>query len=422
MLSRAPLFLVVAAILSMMRASPARAALPEPPAPAAPDAASAAVAGGAPTLSRVMTLARERAPLVAAAREDLAVGRAELVGARLAPLQNPYVEVQANRGTQGATKDVSVTGMLWLPVEVSGQRGARVAEAEALIALREAGLDTARAAAVGEAVRAYGAAAVAGARIRAWERIVEVARDEAEVYAARLAARDATEQDEKLSRVELGRQTVVLVEARADLIRALADLSRLTGARFSDAPGSAEPPPFARRPAPERAPSVRALASEAAYHAKVRVRQEREAHSPLNLILSVGRGDIGEARFGGGVSWSIPSFRAGQGEAARADASRLRALSLKDVTARALATAVDGLVAEADQVRRAIDEINHTAEPAARAAVEAAVTMTRAGKSDLLAVLTARRDLALLSARRLDLTQRVWNILSDVVALTGELP
>lgn len=392
-------------------ASIAHAAPPEPAAPPPQ----------APTLARVIALARERSPGVAAAREDVALGRAELVGARLPPVGNPYLEVTVDRGGSGVTRDLGVRGALVLPVEIAGQRGLRIAEVGALIAARQAGLDAARASAVGEAVRAYGAAAVAGARVRTWERLAAVARDEAEIYAARLAAGDATEQDAKIARVELAKHAVAVAEARADLTRALGDLARLTGARFGEAPAAIDPPER-RASATDGAPAVRALDGEATYQARVRERQAREALSPLSLILQVGRGDAGEARVGGGIGWSLPIFHAGQGEIARADASRARALALREVAKSAIAAAVEGLVAEREQVRRALDEITRAAEPAARAAVDAAVATQRAGKGDLLAVLTARRDLALLEARRLELTQREWNIVSDIVALTGETP
>lgn len=400
---------------TLLVAAHAAAAPPEvPPAPVA--------APAIPTLSRVIALARERAPSVAAAREDVAVSRADQVGARLAPITNPYVELTANRGAAGATRDVSLQAAFWIPVEVSGQRGSRIAEADALIALREADLETARAGAASAAVRSYGSVAVAGARVRAWERIVAVARDEADIYAARLAARDATEQDAKLARVELAKQSVTLIEARADLVRALGELWRLTGTRWSEAPAAVDPPAGGRPALAEKAPAVRALENEAGYQLRVRERQARDAQAPVSLMLQIGRGDLGEARFGGGLAWTIPALRRGQGEVARADAARLRAVALREVAARNIAAAVQALVAEREQVRRAIDEITSAAEPAARAAIEAALAMARAGKSDLLAVLTARRDSALLEARRLDLLQREWSIVGEIVALTGELP
>lgn len=398
-------------------AGAARAEIPSSPPP------PGAQGGPVPSLARVIAMARANAPSVAVARAEVGVSKAEYAGARLSPITNPYLEIQAQRGTQGQTKDVLLQGQLSIPIEISGQRGRRVAEVDALVAWREAGLDATRAAAAGEAVRAYGSVAVALARVRAFEAMVEVARSEAEVYAARLAAGDATEPDEKLAQVELARSTVTVSEARADLTRALAELNRRTGARFG-APRDLDPePPRGRAaPAPARSPAVKVLEQEAVYHARARDRQAREAHSPLALILTAGRGDFGEARFGGGIGWSLPLLRVGQGERARAEAERARASVERQVTARAVATVLEGLVAEREQVRRAIAELGTVGEPAAKAAVDAAVSMQRAGKADLLHVLTARRDFALLETRRLDLLRREWSILSDIVALTGELP
>jgi cobalt-zinc-cadmium efflux system outer membrane protein len=55
-------------------------------------------------------------------------------------------------------------------------------------------------------------------------------------------------------------------------------------------------------------------------------------------------------------------------------------------------------------------------------AVEAAVQVQKAGKGELLRVLTARRDLALLRTRRLEMIRREWGIVSQAAALTGDLP
>jgi cobalt-zinc-cadmium efflux system outer membrane protein len=392
--------------------------------PGAPPPVAEAQSGSVPSLARVISLAKTNAPSVAVARAEVGIGKAEYAGARLSPLTNPYLEIQAQRGTQGQTKDVALQGQLSIPVEISGQRGRRVAEVDALVAWREANVDAARAAAAGEAVRAYGSVAVALARVHAFEAIAAGTRAEAEVYEARLAARDATEQDAKLAQVELARVTVTLAEARADLTRALMDLNRRTGARFSEARDlDPEPPaPGKAAQAAARSPAVKVLEQEAAYHARARDRQAREAHSPLYLILTAGRGDFGEARFGGGIGWYLPLLRAGQGEQARAEAERARASVEREVTARALATMLEGLAAEREMVRRAIAELGAVGEPAAKAAVDAAVAMQRAGKAELLHVLTARRDFALLKTRRLDLLLREWSIVSEIVALTGELP
>lgn len=419
--------LVAAALCSL---SPSLRAEP-PPRPSEPPRAGAAPgAEAAPSfalsLEQVITLAKAEAPNVALARAGVAIGRSAYAGARLSPLANPSLEVFVDRGLTG-TKDVTVQSNVWIPVEVSGQRALRIAEADALVALQEANLVDARAIAASDSVRAYGGLVVADARVRTLAGIVEVSRAEADVYRARLAAGDATAPDVTLAEVELARNSVALTESRADRIRALTELNRLTGLRLAEAPsGPLEPPPGEEPAAADavaaRAPSVKASEGEATYYARSRDRQGREAHPPISLIVSAGRGDLGELRFGGGMSFTFPVARRNQGEQARADAERARALVERDVKARVIAATLEGLAAERQQVQRALVELERTAEPAAEAAVTAALERQRSGKGELLGVLIARRDLSLIKARRLDLVQREWSIVSDLVRLTGDLP
>ena len=101
---------------------------------------------------------------------------------------------------------------------------------------------------------------------------------------------------------------------------------------------------------------------------------------------------------------------------------RGRALAERDVRRRSIVALLRGLYDERLTVRTAIDEVARTGETAAQEALDAAVATQRAGKGEFLRVLTARRDLALLRSRRLELTRREWSIVGDIVALTGELP
>jgi cobalt-zinc-cadmium efflux system outer membrane protein len=142
----------------------------------------------------------------------------------------------------------------------------------------------------------------------------------------------------------------------------------------------------------------------------------------VNLILSAGRGDLGETRLGGGLAWTFPTLRTNQGEQARAEAERARALAEGEAQRRSLTAALRGYHAELTQVRAAIDEMSSTAEITAQTIVEAASEMQRAGKGEYLRVLMLRRDLAVLRSRRLDLVKRAWSISADIVAITGEAP
>ncbi|UQA58797.1 TolC family protein [Polyangium aurulentum] len=383
-----------------------------------------------PSLERAMELARERAPSVVSARAGVGVARASHRGARLAPIDNPYLEVFVDRGLQRATKDVTVQANLWLPIEMSGQRARRLDEADALVAWQQTRFDSTRLVAAGDAVRAYGAALVAAARVQTVEEIVRDALAEAEVYSQRLAAGDATLQDDKLASMEHARYVVMREESQADLTRALVELSRATGRMFTppDAVSVAPPPPAghlggsAAARVADRSPHVATSTREATYYARAKERAALEAHPPVNLIVSAGRGDLGEPRFGGGFSWTFPVLRRNQGEQARADAERARALAEADVKRRIVAQTLDGLTRERAEVRRAREVLETLAEPAAQASVDAAVATRAAGKGEMLRVLTARRDLALLRLRRLELIAREWSIVGDIVALTGEMP
>jgi len=66
------------------------------------------------------------------------------------------MEITAEGANKDVIKDVAVSGSLWLPIEVSGQRSSRQREAEDFVALHSADIEVARASAAARAVRAYG--------------------------------------------------------------------------------------------------------------------------------------------------------------------------------------------------------------------------------------------------------------------------
>ena len=81
-----------------------------------------------------------------------------------------------------------------------------------------------------------------------------------------------------------------------------------------------------------------------------------------------------------------------------------------------------GIVDEHAQVQQALLDLRERGEPAAQAALDASLAVHRAGKGDLLFILAARRDLALMKASALLLVMREWTLLADFVALTGKTP
>jgi outer membrane protein TolC len=378
-----------------------------------------------PSLRDVVALARERAPEVVMGAATVETARSGLVGARRAPVGNPYLEVTGERSLSGSWGSTAVTGMLWVPLEIAGQRASRIDEANANIELHRLSLGLSRARAAADAVRAYGMAVVAQERARVLEQLLEFSRAESALYEGRFQSGDATLRDTRLAEVELGRYGVLLDETRADIAAALSELGRLTGVAYSAGPGGAlYPPRMDTGPgAADGTPSVQVSRAEARYFERSKERLRREGSAgALSAIAMGGRGELGDVRLGAGLGYALPVLQRNQGEQARAEAESGRARTEGHVKERAFRTRIAGLREELSLVRRAIERLDAEAEPAAVATLDAATEMQRVGKTDLFSVLTSRRDLALLRLRRIDLAAREWGIASDLVAITGKTP
>lgn len=376
-----------------------------------------------PELRDVIALARLRGPDAVVAAAGVRSAGSTYAGARLGAVGNPYLELTTSRGTEGATKGLSFNAALWLPLELAGQRRARVAEVDAAVGMAEAVTAVARASAASDAVRAFGSVAIATAKVKTAEEILKTSRDEALIFEARVAAKDSTKADLTLALVEVARNGVALTEARADLWRALGDLARATGAEgYVPTPVPLEPPGGEPRTRLDEVPLVDLSRKEMVYHRRAANRHAKDASPPASLMVQAGRGDLGETRWTLGVAWTFPVLRVNQGERARAHADAERAGIERDTRQRALSAHLRGLLAERKELRSAIVSMSEGTLPTARAAVEAAVETHRAGKTEVLRVFAARRDLALLRLRQLELMKREWEIVAEMVRITGELP
>ena len=146
--------------------------------------------GAFPSLDEAVARAQAHAPSAVDARGSARVAESLEAGARVSSLGNPYVEMTGERGR--VTRDVQINGSLFLPIEIQGQRGARIAEWERLVAWRRAGLDDALARTLRDATEAYGRARIASARLEQAERAEREATLEASTVAQRVRSGDAT--------------------------------------------------------------------------------------------------------------------------------------------------------------------------------------------------------------------------------------
>jgi cobalt-zinc-cadmium efflux system outer membrane protein len=384
-----------------------------------------------PALEIALDRARARASANVAARGALHSAAMLRASAELPAVANPYLEIFADEQAAGRpVNDLAFQANLWIPIELSGQRGRRIQEVDRLTAWRTSQVADTAAETSAHLVRRYGAALAAAARVRVLETVVETSQQEAKLYDARVAAGDATIRDGKLAAVELSRNRMSLSEARGALERALAEVAALTGAPSLAPPADLASPPetlwreLARDPSSlvDQSPSVRTLAKQADYYEAVEAHQAAEAHVPVDVIVSGGRTPEGAARIGGGLAWTFPLLRRNQGERAHALAERDRARDVAQAHRAELAAVLAGLASERQFVRQALDELRKNGEPAAQAAVDAALATERIGKGDLLHVVAARRDLLFVRASGLTLTEREWGLLADLVALVGRSP
>jgi outer membrane protein, heavy metal efflux system len=400
--------------------------------PARADDRGKSPTGGWPSMREVWDRSRAHAPAAIQSGGAVSVARSTQIGARMSAFGNPYLEVTADRSLSRSTAsgDVEMLGQLFLPIEVAGQRGARIRESDAFIRWRELERVGVQGRVGGAALFAYGRALASSARIAFATRAEDEARRELSWIEGRSAVKDATVVERGLAEAEVGRHAQLRAEAEIRLLQAQAQLTILTGMADLDAPESEAPvlPALASDSADfyaqkaESAPILRAYEGERSFWMRQVDRSKTERWPAVSLIAQGGRGELGEARVGGGLAWAFPFLRRNQGAIAQATTQAGRASTDRSAIARALEANVRSLVADFVLTRGAIDSLDHTGLPAAERLVDYTFAAFRAGKTELVRVLIARRDLALARARRLDLVENGWRAYGELAGILGALP
>lgn len=379
-----------------------------------------------PTLSEVLARVRTSAPASVDARGAEASAQALGAGARVSSWGNPYLEVIADRGR--ISTDAQILGQLFLPVDIHGQRSARIEEIDKLSAWRKNARTEIVARMQGEAASAYGEVMVAAALVDEARQLEADSRREAAWFAARAAAGDATRVERSLAEAEITRYAQSRTEASVRLSQARARLTMLTGlSNLDPIPAPTLPPGSDARTRsvkkdPSQLPAIHALESEASYWAASRARQSAEKNQPLYLMLYGGRGDLAEARYGGGFGYTFPMTRTNQGEVARAQAEQARALELRAPVATALSARMRAAVESLSAVHQALQEVDSSGLPAFQSVLDATMEAYKAGKVELVRVIIARRDLATARARRLEMVAAAWRAYGEIIGIGGEIP
>lgn len=387
-----------------------------------------------PTLEVAIQKAREHALVVAEAEGELGVANAQLTGARVSALGNFYSEIQVDRpfsdGPRNAPPQVQVLTFNYLPVDIGGQRGKRIAEAEQLIGWKKKGLVNAMALATGDLVSAYGEIVISASRVSEASAGEVTAREEAKYFEGKFAAKDTTLYEKSIADAEVARWVQARAEAELRMAQSRARFMQLTGDSADKPPptmnvlppnlrGSWDDAQIAK--AVDRAPLVANLIGEKQYWESSIERFEREKVPPVAFEIIAGRGGAGELRLGGGAVITLPTTRRYQGEIARAQHGRLHALRHLDLYRNVVRTRLVAAREAIASVQNALEELDKNGIPALERALQSAMEAFRAGKIDVTRAMLARRDLAIAKARRLDIIEAAWRAYSDLIIFSGEL-
>lgn len=347
-------------------------------------------------------------------------------------------------------------GYLYLPVDIFGQRAARIDEANALVRWKNFSLQDTQALVAAETAYAYGSVLVAAERLELSKRGEQAAKGEVDYFAARLVAQDATIYERSLAETELARWVQLRAEANYGLSSALVRLSELTQETNLTAPQTSPPvattgvgasanasaplsvlatpaaimPPDLRTnwddaavvQAVERSPSILSQKTEEDYWEMAKQRWEAERRAGISVLLIGGRGDPGDLRLGGGLAITFPFTRRNQTEIARAEAEKFRTMMVREAQTRNLTLRLQRTVRAYRDLRDALTSLDSTGIPAAQRALDAAQEGYRRGKIDLVHAFLARRELATMQGRRLELVQVAWRAYSELTVAKGALP
>jgi cobalt-zinc-cadmium efflux system outer membrane protein len=310
-----------------------------------------------------LDLARKNNPDWRAAEQELEIGRGRLTTARLISPFNPVVEGQGGprrmpgEGT-GADYGVGVS----MELEVAGQRGLRIAEAERNLLRAEAGFQDFARTFRGRLARAFYQAVAARERLALQRRIEELNRNLLDVTKVKFDAGDVSALEVHVAVVRYGQTRKETFDAEENVTQALLELRRLIGLQESFNPeGKLEP-----AVAPPTAATVleRALASRPdllgrryeLQRAQAEIALVRRQNFPNPTVgLSFNREGSGDKIVHGGISIPFPVFNRRQGEIASLDARRLQIRSELAALEKEIRKEVDQTVSRWQTAQRNIE-------------------------------------------------------------------
>lgn len=391
-------------------------------APATPAAAEPPVA--ALTLQQAIATALERHPEMAAARHAREAAAAARAQADVRA--NPTLDMEVE-DTRRATRTTTVR--LTQPIDLGGQRAARVDAAERAEAIAQAQITARRIELRSAVTAAYFEALIADECVRQAQASLDLARRGTEAVGKRVEAGKIAPIDDTKARVaETGvrlelqqaatQREISLARLQAEMGQPEVAITRLDG-RVDALPPEMSSDALASRM--EGAPALREARLEVDRQ-RALARLERARRVP-DLAVSLGAmraEDEGRTKAVIGVSIPLPFFDRNEGALREA----LRRTDQADATAAALALKLRADVYDAHARQRAlrtqITSLQRDVLPGAEAAYEAARTGFELGKFPYLDVLDAQRTLFQARAQYLQSLADAHRATADLERLLDE--
>jgi cobalt-zinc-cadmium efflux system outer membrane protein len=298
-------------------------------------AANASFAQQGIDFSAALELAKNNNPDWRAAEREIEIARGKLTTARLLSPFNPVIEGQTGpRRIPGERTGGDYGAGVSMELEVAGQRGARITEAERNLQKVEAGVQDFARTFRGKLARAFYQAVFARERLALQTRVEDLNRNLLDVTRVKFDAGDVSGLEVNVAVVRYGQTRKETFDAEQNVTQALLELRRLIGLEQTFVPEGKLEPTVA-------APAVgavleRALASRPDLLARRFELQRAEAEISLvrrqifpNPIfgLTFTREGSGEKAVIGGISIPLPIFNRRQGELESLEARRLQVRS-----------------------------------------------------------------------------------------------
>lgn len=297
-----------------------------------------------------LDLARKNNPDWRAAEQELEIARGRLTTARLISPFNPVIEGQGGpRRVPGERTGADYGVGVSMQLEVAGQRGLRIGEAEKNLQRAEAAFKDYARTFTAKIARAFYQALFARERVSLLRRVEGLNQRLHDVTRIKFEAGDVSGLELNVAAVRYGRARKETLDGERELRQALLELRRLVGVDESVAPVgeiSIVAPPVSLQQVLERAranrPDLAAKSRELERAESEIALRRREVFPNPSVGIFFNREATGDKTVIGGLSIPLPFFNRRQGE--------LESLEARKVQARA------ELLALEKEIRKEMDQ------------------------------------------------------------------